>query len=210
MYVSRSSAAQHYGVTGQTIVAWADAGRIQSVRQPSGQRRYWVNDQSNSEGKPNEKKKVCYCRVSSHGQKDDLQRQIEYMRDKHPGWIVVSDIGSGLNWNRKNLRTVLQWGLQGRLESLAVAHKDRLARFGYEIIEFILVQCGVQLICDAEEEHTSKEQELVDDILAIITVFSAKIYGGRKYKKRKKNSNDPCDAHERTEENIQEMVRNVS
>jgi predicted site-specific integrase-resolvase len=128
-----------------------------------------------------EKVDVCYCRVSSSGQKDDLQRQIDYMRRKYPGWEIVSDVGSGLNWKRRGLRALLRRCVQGDIRQVAVAHKDRLARFGYQIIEFMLGECGVQLLCDDAEVHVSKEKELVDDILSIVTVFSARIHGQRHY-----------------------------
>ena len=69
----------------------------------------------------------------------------------------------------------------GEVGKVAVAHKDRLARFGYEIIEYVMGQCGVELLCDYEETHKSREAELVDDILSVVTVFSARIHGGRHY-----------------------------
>jgi predicted site-specific integrase-resolvase len=189
MYVSRGRAAKHFSVSGQTIVKWADCGTLDFVRQPSGQRRYWIGE---TRGATKEKKNICYCRVSSAGQKDDLHRQIEYMRSKYPGWEIVSDIGSGLNWKRKGLKTILRRALQGDVAKIAVAHKDRLARFGFDIIEFMLAQRGVGIICDSNDEHKSREEELTEDIISIITVFSAKIYGRRKYRKR---NDDQGEAH---------------
>jgi len=179
-YVSRSKAAEYFGVSGQTIVKWAINNRIKYIVQPSGQRRYCIGDIQDA----NQQAQICYCRVSSNGQKDDLKRQVEYMRTKFPEWEVVTDIGSGLNWNRKGLRTILRRSLQGGVSDIAVAHRDRLARFGFEIIEFMLGQKGVRIICDSNDEHKSREEELVDDIVSIITVFSSKIYGRRKYRKR--------------------------
>jgi predicted site-specific integrase-resolvase len=186
MYVPIRTAAKHYNVSHQTIRAWADKNEIEFIALPSGHRRYKIRGDGNTaaskarepEEKP-EKVNICYCRVSSNGQKEDLQRQVEHMQRRYPGWIVYTDIGSGLNWKRKGLRTVLRRCLLGDVEKVAVAHKDRLARFGYEIIEYILGQCGVQLLCDYEETHKSRESELVDDILSIVTVFSARIHGGR-------------------------------
>lgn len=183
MYVARRKAAEHYGVSKQTIAAWAGDGKLQFVRLPSGQRRYYIGNVGRSQEAPGEKKKICYCRVSSQGQKEELRHQIEYMRRKYPGWEILSDVGSGLNWKRKNLRALLQRCMQGDVEAVAVAHRDRLARFGYDILDFILAQRGVKLVCDSDDDHKSKEQELVEDILSIVTVFSSKIYGQRKYKK---------------------------
>jgi predicted site-specific integrase-resolvase len=178
-YVSRSKAAEHFGVSGQTIAKWAKSGKLEYFAQPSGQKRYAIRLQDDGQ----QAQKVCYCRVSSSGQKDDLKRQVDYMRAKYPGWIVVTDIGSGLNWKRKGLRAVLQRSLQGSISVIAVAHKDRLARFGFDIIEFMLAQKGVRIVCDSNDEHRSREEELVEDIISIITVFSSKVYGHRKYKR---------------------------
>lgn len=182
MFVTRSQAAKYYGVTGQTIAKWADSGRIESVRQPSGQRRYWIDPVLLLRAPP-EKRRICYCRVSSSGQKDDLCRQVEYMRRRYPGWDIVTDIGSGLNWKRKGLKAILRLALQGNVSEVVVAHRDRLSRFGFELIEFILEEQGVRLLCDARNDHTTREQELVEDIISIVTVFSAKIHGARKYGK---------------------------
>ena len=179
-YVSRSKAAEHFGVSGQTIVKWANNNRIKYTVQPSGQRRYGIGEVQDG----NQQAKICYCRVSSNGQKDDLKRQVEYMQSKYPGWEIVTDIGSGLNWNRKGLKAVLRRSLQGGVSDIAVAHKDRLARFGFDIIEYMLAEKGVRVLCDSNDEHKSREQELVEDILSIITVFSSKVYGRRKYRNR--------------------------
>lgn len=189
MYVPLRVAAKHYNVSKQTIAIWSAKGDIQTILLPSGQRRFKITGDGNVE-RPTQRTKVCYCRVSSQGQKDDLERQISYMREKYPGWEIHSDIGSGLNWKRTKLRAILRRCLQGDIECIAVAHKDRLARFGFEIIEFMLAEVGVKLLCDDEEVHTSKEEELAEDILSIITVFSSRLYGRRKYKK------DPQDHSE--------------
>jgi predicted site-specific integrase-resolvase len=197
MYVPLRTAAQHYGVSKQTISIWADNGNIEFTTLPSGQRRFRVRGAGNTDAATAEdqntktKIKICYCRVSSHGQKDDLARQIEYMRAKYPGSEVYSDIGSGLNWKRNGLKAVLRRSLQGDVEQVAVAHRDRLARFGFEILEYILGQCGVKLLCDHEPVHRSKESELVDDILSIVTVFSARIHGQRHYTARKTSDIEP-------------------
>lgn len=190
MYVRLSVAAKHFNVSKQTISKWANDGRIECMRLPSGRRRYSIRSDGGRSGEPNasdqEKVNVCYCRVSSHGQKDDLDRQVEYMRTKYPGWQIVTDVGSGLNWKRKGLRTLLRRCLQGSVAKVSVAHRDRLARFGFELLGYVLGECGVELLCDDQEAHTSKEFELAEDILAIVTVFGARDNGSRKYKAREK------------------------
>jgi len=197
MYVPLRTAAEHFNVSKQTIATWADRGEIDFIVLPRGHRRFKLRGEGNtssgttSNGDKKEKVNVCYCRVSSNGQKDDLQRQINYMQEKYPGWTIYADIGSGLNWKRKGLKTILRRCMQGDLGKVAVAHKDRLARFGFELIEYVMAQCGVELLCEGESAHKSRETELVDDILSIVTVFSARIHGGRHYNKGTKNCSAP-------------------
>jgi putative resolvase len=204
MFVPLRVAAKHYNVSKQTISAWADRGNIEFVLLPGGHRRFKIRGDGNLDVRNSEQKKekvdVCYCRVSSSGQKEDLERQIAYMRRKYPGWETVSDVGSGLNWKRSGLKTLLRRCVQGDVGRVAVAHKDRLARFGYEILDFVLAECGVQLLCDDSETHVSKERELVDDILSIVTVFSARIHGQRHYDGQKNSKDHPPPAKRRREE----------
>ena len=202
-YVTRREAAKFYGVRGPTVVDWANRNKIKSIKQPSGQRRYWIDDeQDDSGGKQEEKRRICYCRVSSAGQKEDLQRQIEYMQSKYPGYEIVSDVASGLNFERKGLKAILRSAMQGNVETIVVAHKDRLARFGYPILEFILQERNVKLLCEFDNQHRSKEEELVADILSIITVFSSRVYGARKYKKNNKGQKSQVIPESVAEETI--------
>jgi putative resolvase len=198
MFVPLRQAAKHYSVSKQTISAWASRGDIEYTTLPGGHRRFRLVGNGNLLGvvvspavDAQEKIDICYCRVSSAGQKDDLERQIAYMRAEYPGWEIYSDVGSGLNWKRKGLRTVLRRCLSGDVRSVAVAHRDRLARFGYEILEYVMGQCEVKLLCDdaAAGAGVSREAELVEDILSIVTVtvFSARLHGQRHYKARPKD-----------------------
>jgi predicted site-specific integrase-resolvase len=216
MYVPLRTAAEHYNVSKQTIAAWADRGELDFIQLPSGHRRFKLRGNGNIEHDKNEtaskntdeKLKICYCRVSSHGQKQELQNQIDYMQARYPGWTVYTDIGSGLNWKRQSLRTVLRLCLQGDVSHVCVAHRDRLARFGYDILEFVMAQCGVKLLCDHQEAHVSKERELVDDILSIVTVFSARIHGQRHYQKN--TQNHPEKLAGGTESHVDAVVRMLS
>ncbi len=128
--------------------------------------------------------KICYCRVSSSKQKEDLKRQEEYMRTKYPTYEIISDIGSGLNFERKGLNKIIDMGIKGEIEILVVAYKDRLARFGYELIEKIIKEYskGEIKIENKKEEETPSE-EISKDIIAIMNVYVAKMNGLRKYKK---------------------------
>ena len=129
------------------------------------------------------KKKICYCRVSSQKQKEDLERQIEFMKEKYPGYEIISDIGSSLNLNRKGLVKILDMGIEGEIDELVIAYKDRLARFGFDMIENLIHKYskGKIIIVNRDKEKTPME-EVSEDIISIMNVYVAKINGLRKYK----------------------------
>jgi putative resolvase len=129
------------------------------------------------------KKKICYCRVSSQKQKEDLERQIEFMKEKYPGYEIISDIGSSLNLNRKGLVKILDMAIEGEIDELVIAYKDRLARFGFDMIENLIHKYskGKIVIVNREKEKTPME-EVSEDIISIMNVYVAKINGLRKYK----------------------------
>jgi predicted site-specific integrase-resolvase len=135
------------------------------------------------------KKNICYCRVSSNKQKADLERQIEYMKNKYPNYELITDIGSSLNMNRKGLQKIMDLAIMGEINELVIAYKDRLARFGYDMIENIIKKYsnGKIIILNADIEKTPSE-EISEDILAIMNVYVAKINGLRKYKKQIKET----------------------
>ena len=112
--------------------------------------------------------------VSSNNQKDDLQRQVQYMQEKYPTHQIITDIGSGLNYKRKGLKTILEYAYKGIVKEVVVAYKDRLCRFGFELFEHILqTQSNAEILVLNQANH-SKEQELTDDLLYLLHVFSAR------------------------------------
>jgi putative resolvase len=131
------------------------------------------------------KKKICYCRVSSSKQKEDLGRQIKFMEDKFPTYEIIKDIGSGLNLNREGLKKIIDLGIKGEIEEIVVTYKDRLARFGYDLIERIIKEYsnGKIIVINKDEEETPTE-ELTKDLVSIMNVYVAKINGLRKYKSK--------------------------
>lgn len=134
--------------------------------------------------------RVCYCRVSTYGQKDDLDRQIKYMSNKYPEHTIISDVGSGINFNRKGLKKIIDYAITGKLEELVVSYKDRICRIGYQLIEYICkTYSGTNIIIDMHEDQ-SIDEEIAKDILEIITVYSAKIHGMRRYTQKTADSND--------------------
>ena len=133
----------------------------------------------------NNKENICYCRVSSQKQKEDLDRQINLMKQLYPSHRIISDIGSGLNFKRKGLQELINMAIKNQLDEIVVAYKDRLARFGFELIENIVKthSNGKIKILNKSEEKTPSE-ELTEDIIAIMNVYVAKVNGLRKYEKK--------------------------
>lgn len=131
---------------------------------------------------------IGYCRVSSNKQKDDLEKQIEnmklYLNAQGKPYEIISDIGSGINYKKKGLKELIKRISQNKVEKIVVLYKDRLLRFGFELVEYIvsLYNCDIEIIDNTEK---SEQQELVEDLVQIITVFSCKLQGKRANKARK-------------------------
>jgi len=178
-YTSRE-AARILDVCPNSLRKWADNGEINCIRTKSSQRRYDVDSYI---GKSTTSITICYCRVSSHKQRDDLERQVEFLQNQYPTAEFVRDIGSGLNFKRKGLKTILERAMSGTNITLVVAHRDRLARFGIDLIRQVIEQSGGKLVV-LDETLLSPEQELTNDLLNIVHVFSARMHGLRSYKKQ--------------------------
>ena len=184
---TRKEAAKLTGLCKQTIYNYATSGKIKSTKTPTGRILYDVSDLmlDKTEEAKEEGKKICYCRVSTHGQKDDLERQKTYMSENYPEHEIISDIGSGINFKRPGLKKIIDYALAGNLEQLVVAYKDRLCRIGYDLIEYLLLEYSdTEIIVDSHKDETI-EEEIANDILQIINVYSAKINGMRSYQARK-------------------------
>ena len=186
-------AAKALGVSISTLRRWEDEGRLApEERTAGGQRRYRLSklrpEQHRAEDKES-RKTVAYARVSSHDQKADLERQkqvLEAYCASH-GWTfeVVSDLGSGMNYNKKGLKRLLSDIIDGKIGRLVITHKDRLLRFGAELVFAICEAKEVEVIIINKGEDTTFEEDLARDVLEIITVFSARLYGSRSHKNQK-------------------------
>jgi predicted site-specific integrase-resolvase len=119
--------------------------------------------------------------VSSKKQENDLKHQVSFIKEKYPDYEVLTDIGSGINPNRKNFKTLLDRILDGTVKEVVVAHKDRLSRFSFDIIQLICRKFGTKLIVIDDKENKEPAEELTEDLMSVITVFSARYYGSRKY-----------------------------
>lgn len=181
-------AAAALGVCQATLRQLADSGQIPSVRLPSGQRRYEIS-QLAAVDKPagpeerhkGERRKFCYCRVSRTHQKADLQRQVEHMRERFPGHEIITDIGSGINFKRKGLQTILRLAMLGAVEEVVVAYRDRLARIATDLVEWILQSSSARLVV-LHPAVGGTEADLAEDLLAIVNVFCCRANGRRKYR----------------------------
>ena len=139
-------------------------------------------------------KTILYARVSHVGQKNDLENQIEFLRTfaNARGWIVdevLTDIGSGLNYKRKKWNALLDLAQKKQVKKILISHKDRFVRFGYDWFEGFLQKCGVEIVV-VNNDALSPQEELVQDLISIIHVFSCRIYGLRKYKKKIKEDDE--------------------
>ncbi len=124
---------------------------------------------------------VIYARVSSRAQQPDLNRQVAALSNLYPNAEVISEIGGGLNFKRKKLLALLERIFKGDVRMVVVAHKDRLARFGFDLFRWLCEQNRCELLV-LNETALSPEREMVEDILAILHCFSSRLYGLRKYK----------------------------
>lgn len=182
--------AEMIGVSVKTLQRWDKEGKLKAYRTPTDRRYYTHKQYVDYMGDSNSKngKTVIYTRVSTSNQKDDLNNQVEFLKQfANARGIIVDeifeDIGSGLNYNRKKWNKLIEDCMLGLIKTIIVAHKDRFIRFGYDWFERFLKSNGVEIIV-VNNEKASPEQELVNDLISIIHVFSCRIYGLRKYKKQ--------------------------
>ena len=182
------AAARLLGVTPQTLRQWETTGHLVPVRKGAGGTRYYSASQLLGH-QTDDLPTVCYARVSSHDQKADLERQaalLETYCAAH-GWssLVIRDLGSGMNYRKKGLHQLLEMILERKTQRLVLTHKDRLLRFGAELVFTLCELRGIEVVVIHQGEQPTFEEELAQDVLEIITVFSARLYGSRSRRHRK-------------------------
>jgi putative resolvase len=175
------------GVTVRTLHRWELDGKIKSTRTAGGHRRYDIADLISN--KSDTQLTVGYARVSSHDQKDDLTRQVIVLESycaKHGwGFEIIQDLGSGMNYKKKGLIRLIKLITSYQVERLVLTHKDRLLRFGSDLIFTLCEQFGTEVIIINRSDDSTFEEDLASDVLEIITVFSARLYGSRSHKNKK-------------------------
>ncbi len=191
MKISIGEAAEELGVSRDTLRRWEKSGKITAERTKNGHRRYNLARLLGASPKKDlfQKKTIAYARVSSHDQKKDLSRQIQVLESfcAAGGWTyeIIEDLGSGLNYNKRGLRNLIRAICLSQVDRLVLTHKDRLLRFGAELIFSLCEQFGIEVVIINKTEASTFEDDLVQDVLEIITVFSARLYGARSRKNKK-------------------------
>ena len=177
-------AARMLGTKPDTLRKWEASGELLPARKTAGGTRYYavadllgvVNESAPTVG---------YARVSGHCHEDDLVRQQEILEayGASKGWRmeIITDMGSGMNYSKPGLQRLLEMIMRRRMRRLVITHKDRLLRFGSELVFALCEQQGIEIVIIHQGEQPSFEEELAQDVLEIITVFSARMYG-REYR----------------------------
>ena len=192
-YITIKEACRLSGLHQNKLRKLGDEQTIKCYKTPGGQRRF---DKLDLEKMCNSipintettRTNFIYTRVSSKKQMDDLSRQITYIQSKRPEfntYTTLSDIGSGINFKRKGLQTILDSCLQGVIGEVVIAHRDRLSRFGFELIKCFITKAGGSITVLDDDGHKSTEQELAEDLLSIVHIYSCKQMGKRSYKSSK-------------------------
>ena len=192
-FISSAEAAKITSLHPHTLRKYADNNQIKCYKTPSGQRKYdkqslekfcnpsIVVHQNSTTPRNN----FLYSRVSSKKQLDDLLRQTEFLQSHKPeyaSYTSLSDIASGINFKRKGLQTILDSCLHGTIGEVVVAHRDRLCRFGFELMQILVEKAGGKITVLDNDGNKSSEQELSEDLLSIVHIYSCRQMGKRSYK----------------------------
>ena len=190
--ISFSEAAEVLGVSITTLRRWEAAGKLVAEHTAGGHRRYDLAKlrpelfRAADQGK---RKTIAYARVSSPDQKDDLERQQQLLQRycTRQGWTfdLVADLGSGVNYHKKGLKRLVSDILDGQVGRLVITHKDRLLRFGAELVFAICEAKNVEVVILNQGEDTGSEEDLANDVQEIVTVFGARLYGSRSRRHQK-------------------------
>lgn len=191
--VAIGEAAKILGVSITTLRRWEKEGKLLPEPSTSTHRRYKLSNLQAQTKIPvpteDTRKTIAYARVPSHDQKEDLarQKQVLELYCAKQGWTfeLISDLGSGMNYHKKGLKSLLKQIINGEVGRLVITHKDRLLRFGAELVFAICETKSVQVVILNQGEEATFEEDLAKDVLEIITVFSARLYGSRSRKNQK-------------------------
>lgn len=186
-------ASEALGIHPQTLRRWEREGKVTPEQTPGGHRRYDLMElrrvMGHADPVADQRVTLGYARVSSHDQKADLDRQVQVLESfcAANGWSyeIIRDLGSGLNYDKKGLKQLLKRICAGNVDRLVIAHKDRLLRFGAELVFALCEHFGTEVVIINRKGDSSYEEDLAADVLEIITVFSARLYGARSHKNKR-------------------------
>jgi predicted site-specific integrase-resolvase len=199
-YESAKTIRKELDISKSTLVRWSNEGKIGCIRLLGGKRLYRKKDITDvllngktsglTETDLSEYERIAYARVSSSHQKEDLDRQVTFLKSRFPNHKIVTDIASGLNFKRPGLKTILEQTVSGNVRELVVTDKDRICRFGYDLFEWILKKHNVRIVVQfqtipSEKTAGQTENDMAQDILAICNYFVAKNNGLRAQRNRK-------------------------
>ena len=191
---------KRYEIHEKTLRSWARQGKLKHVRYNGGEgKRLYdfdhlkqiLGDKYEEEEVPKRTQRIVYARVSSAHQRCDLERQSQELQQAYPEHELVADVGSGLNFKRKGLTTILERVIDGLVQEVVVLHKDRLCRFGSDLLESIFKKAGTKLVVHCAANGVDGEEdrrELADDLLAVTTVFVARHNGLRSGANRRRRA----------------------
>ena len=199
MYVKGSVVRKTFGVSHTTLHKWVDAGHIQCIRMPNSTQRLYDFESVQRHFQVREEKKdgidrragAIYARVSSEHQRADLDRQVADLLRAHPDYKVFKDVASGLNYTRPGLQSLLECVRRGEIGTVAIMHRDRLCRFGHELLAWIFAAFNTKVVVQGAETAASGDhgtQELSEDLISIVTVFVARHNGQRSAENRKRRA----------------------
>src|SRR6056300_136978 len=186
LYLRPATIQRTYDISNTFLLSLAKEKKVRSILTPGGNHLYHKKDlESQFRGESSEQRtKIAYCRVSSQHQRDDLERQVAFVQQRHPCVEIFRDVGSGINFKKKGLQKVLQKIMSRSVEELIITDKDRLCRFGYELFETLCDFHGTKIMV-LHQEYTDGERELADDLLTICNVFVARKNGQRAARNRR-------------------------
>ena len=198
-YLTTSNSSRILGVHPNTLRKWANCGYIDVIRANGGHRLFNVTkfkrdntqkekDILSTNTTKKERTNYIYARVSSSKQSSDLVRQIKILEASYPGFQVLSDTGSGINFKRKGLQRLLQEIIRGNIGKVVVSYRDRLCRIAFDLLEFICKQYKTELLVHNQNTEGSDEKELLEDLMAITGIFSSGLYGKRSNKSGERNA----------------------
>jgi excisionase family DNA binding protein len=195
-----AEACRALGVERKTLIKWADEGHIRCLRPGgTGNRKFDIASvlpearaAPVASAEPAYIVNAIYGRVSTRKQKPYLDTQVAGLLAKYPDYQVFTDVCSGINFRRKGLKALLELAFAGRLRVVRVAHRDRLCRFAFDLLEWLLEKHGAKIIVESDDSD-SPERELADDVISIITVFGARLYGSRSKRGKRKRQEEGKD-----------------